>query len=116
MDFFLDAVMNNRECTIIEKFYKNRKGMEMTQEALLPWLKTLDLFKEAPVWKVPVYLIQGRRDLAVPSELVVLYFKAIQAPKKELIWFESSAHMPVYEEPEKCCNVMVNTVLQENRK
>ena len=27
------------------------------------------------------------------------YFSSLQAPEKQLVWFEDSAHFPFYEEP-----------------
>ena len=36
-----------------------------------------------------------------PAALVQDYFDLIQAPKKELIWFEQSGHNPMTDEPER---------------
>ena len=37
----------------------------------------------------------------------------LKAPKKELIWFEKSAHFPCFEEAEKFNTLMVDKVLGE---
>jgi hypothetical protein len=37
----------------------------------------------------------------------------LEAPHKNLIWFENSGHTPLYEEPTHFVDVMVNTVLAE---
>ncbi len=50
---------------------------------------------------VPVYITQGRHDLNTPSELARAWFDALEAPKKEWIWFENSAHCPIREETER---------------
>jgi len=36
-----------------------------------------------------------------PSVLVQDWFDKIEAPQKELIWFEDSGHNPMNDEPEK---------------
>ncbi|HVN55953.1 MAG TPA: alpha/beta hydrolase [Anaerolineaceae bacterium] len=59
---------------------------------------------EVPELKVPVYFCCGRRDYNVPFELVVEYAGKLQAPQKRIIWFEHSAHLPNFEEPERFCD------------
>ncbi|NPD89026.1 MAG: alpha/beta hydrolase [Asgard group archaeon] len=60
--------------------------------------------------KVPVFFLAGRFDYNSPSELVVEFYEQLEAPKKELIWFEESAHSPNYEEQEKFDRVMIEKV------
>jgi proline iminopeptidase len=50
---------------------------------------------------VPVALFMGRHDYDTPAPLAEAYFDAIDAPDKRLVWFESSAHFPFYEESSK---------------
>ncbi len=50
---------------------------------------------------VPVFFLLGRYDYNCPSILAEEYFNELLAPKKQLIWFENSAHSPCFEEPEK---------------
>lgn len=73
----------------------------------------VDLFKERKVFEVPIYFLLGRNDYDTPSKLAEEYFNAIEAPNKELVWFEKSAHFPFYEEPEKFNKVMKEKILQE---
>ena len=53
--------------------------------------------------------------ITTPFELAEKYFKALKAPKKELFWFENSAHMPNFEEAQKFNDLMINKVLAENK-
>jgi pimeloyl-ACP methyl ester carboxylesterase len=57
------------------------------------------------IWEIPVplYFFEGVNDhvLACAPELVVEYCKKVKAPKKEIIWFEKSAHYICVEEPDK---------------
>jgi pimeloyl-ACP methyl ester carboxylesterase len=78
-------------------------------------LESDDLRKTVPELKMPVYFMQGRHDYNVCSELTEKYFKALKAPKKELFWFENSAHMPDFEEAQKFNDLLVGRVLAENR-
>jgi pimeloyl-ACP methyl ester carboxylesterase len=62
------------------------------------------IIRDVPEMKVPVYFCCGRRDYNTPFELVVEYDEKLTAPKKEIIWYEHSAHLPNFEEPEKFCD------------
>ena len=59
---------------------------------------------------VPVYFVCGRRDYNVPFELSVEYAEKLSAPRKEIVWFEHSAHLPNWEEPERFCDFCVETI------
>lgn len=50
---------------------------------------------------VPVFLLLGRHDRQVSSALAAEYFERLEAPDKELVWFENSAHSPPFEEPDR---------------
>lgn len=69
-------------------------------------LLNADLFKSIPKIKVPVYFIAGRFDYNTNSALVEKYYRFLNAPGKKLIWFEKSAHIMPFEEPEKFNEVM----------
>jgi pimeloyl-ACP methyl ester carboxylesterase len=72
-----------------------------------------DFRKLAPELKVPVYFVTGRHDYNVPFALTEDYFRKVNARKKALVWFEKSAHMANFEEPEKFNDFMINIVLPE---
>jgi pimeloyl-ACP methyl ester carboxylesterase len=75
------------------------RGMTEAQDALLAELATLDLAAAVPELAVPVVMIQGRLDQVAPDEAAQRYADALQAPSKQLLWFESSAHTPHLDEP-----------------
>lgn len=49
---------------------------------------------------MPVYITQGVHDENTPSSIAKKWFDNLQAPHKEWIPFEESAHSPIKEEPE----------------
>lgn len=50
---------------------------------------------------VPVYFFAGKYDYTCCYELQKEYFDFLEAPEKYFFTFESSAHSPLFEEPEK---------------
>lgn len=60
---------------------------------------------------VPVYIMAGKHDRNTPPEIAKPWFDALDAPKKEWIWFEESAHSPIREEKEKWNEVLRTRML-----
>ena len=83
------------------------RGITATQAALLPDLATMDLTRSLPRIDVPVVMVQGRHDQVAPGESAQQYASSLQAPGKQLIWFETSAHTPHLEEPAKFRDVLL---------
>lgn len=80
-----------------------------------PQLADLDFTTQANQLNVPVYFVVGRWDVNAMASLVERYYTGLQAPHKELIWFEKSGHTPIYEEPNKFVDVMVKRVLAQTQ-
>ena len=108
----LRNIVLSREYTLLDRINVFR-GIFRSVRLLLPELMATDLFVEVPAVEVPVYFCLGRHDWEVPSVLSAKYFEALRAPRKRLLWFESSAHMPNTEEKEKFNRFMIETVLPE---
>jgi len=66
--------------------------------------------------QIPVYFFEGRHDriAACAPELVIEYFGKLNAPKKEIIWFEESAHHPNIDEPDEFQKILISKVLNDN--
>lgn len=92
---------------IINRIRGSKQSLKML------WMKLLevDLFKTATKFEIPMYFIEGKYDYNAPSILVNQYYESIEAPKKELIWFEKSAHFPQWEEPEKFYTILKNITI-----
>ncbi len=88
-------------------------GLARTFTTVYPQLDNLDLRTEVPRVEVPLYFIKGRWDVNAVNSLAEEYFAILEAPHKEWIWFEDSAHTPSWDEPNHFVEVMVNTVLAQ---
>ncbi|SES98493.1 Pimeloyl-ACP methyl ester carboxylesterase [Natronincola peptidivorans] len=94
------------EYTILDKINYIR-GVEFSEDLIgEEWLENLKFDEEIKSLEVPVFFMQGKYDFNTPSELVKKFYDAVDAPMKEYIEFEYSAHSPNFEEPEKFNKVM----------
>jgi pimeloyl-ACP methyl ester carboxylesterase len=48
---------------------------------------------------VPILFFLGRHDYTVPAVIADKWLKRLAAPIKKTVWFEHSAHLPMFEEP-----------------
>ncbi len=86
------------------------RGIFRSVQALFPELYETDLFAQLPEVRIPVWFCLGRHDWEVPAVLSERYFEALRAPRKELVWFENSAHLPNSEERDRFNAFLVETV------
>jgi pimeloyl-ACP methyl ester carboxylesterase len=75
------------------------RGITAAQAALLPELTALDLAHTLTRLDTPIVMAQGRHDQVAPPAAAERYAGLLEAPHKQLVWFERSAHMPHLEEP-----------------
>ena len=54
-----------------------------------------------PALDVPVTFMLGRFDRVVSPAPAAAYLETLEAPAKEVVWFEQSAHSPQWEEPDR---------------
>lgn len=77
------------------------KGALYLSDAMWPQVIDRDYDKTITALAMPVLMTTGRHDYNTPFELAQNWFNHLQAPYKEFVWFENSAHSPIKEEPEK---------------
>ena len=92
------------------------KGYKVCLSQMWPTIVHYDFVKECNTFEMPYYIFQGRLDRNTPSSLVQEFYDVIQAPDKDLVWFENSAHGPMGEEPEKFKRLMREKFLAIARK
>lgn len=104
-DIMLDA-LHAPEYSLVDKINWLR-GLVKVFNRVYPQLADLELRKEAPSLEVPVYFILGRYDVNAMTSLAEDYYRILEAPHKELIWFEKSGHPPLYSEAGKLVDLLV---------
>ena len=57
---------------------------------------------------VPIYFMHGVDDLIVNYELTKTYFEKIEAPYKEFIVFDKSAHLVPFEEADRFNEIVID--------
>ncbi|MEM9260878.1 MAG: alpha/beta hydrolase, partial [Bacteroidota bacterium] len=86
-----------------EKIYPKTLFQEWSKKWLPVFREAaaVDYRKTAPSLNCPVYFFLSKRDFVANHELGEAYFQALQAERKELIWFHESPHEIPSDEPEK---------------
>lgn len=87
------------------------RGADFSLKALAPEMARVDWLHGATRLAVPIFIVAGRHDHNTDSNLAFDYFKRIEAPYKRFIWFEDSAHSPMFEQPAAFNAFMIDTVL-----
>ncbi len=84
-------------------------GSALSVEALLRELSALD---QTDVTRTgfPVVLFLGRHDLTTPPVVSEAWLAALEAPHKQIVWFEHSAHLPPHEEPGRFLTALIEQV------
>ena len=91
------------------------KGFDFTINAMWEGLKNVNLTKEIPSIKVPIYFFEGKYDMTTPKVVVEKFYDHLDAEKgKKLFIFENSGHMPMLEEKERYEELLINVVLKDS--
>jgi pimeloyl-ACP methyl ester carboxylesterase len=77
------------------------RGASAAPASLLADIAGLDLLRGPCRLDVPVVMAHGRLDQVAPGGATERWFDTLEAPSKELVWFEHSAHTPQLDEPER---------------
>jgi pimeloyl-ACP methyl ester carboxylesterase len=113
-----------------EQLYLHRKWLldfngakAFSKTRVITWTQTwLPVFNEASknnlmktttVLRCPVYFCVGRKDYQTNSLITKKYFDLLNAPKKDLFWFENSGHSVPSSEPTRLQQIIVTKILSE---
>jgi pimeloyl-ACP methyl ester carboxylesterase len=80
---------------------------------MIPQEQGFDFATQATRLRVPVYFLEGRFDVQAMTSPVERYYQVLQAPHKELIWFDQSGHTPTGYESNKVVDALVNHILPQ---
>jgi len=70
-----------------------------------------DLSNTYSDFEIPIYITAGIYDYTVNYDMQKEYFTVISAPVKGFYTFNNSAHSPLYEEPERFVEIVINDIL-----
>ncbi len=85
-------------------------GSAFTISTLFPQLSGISKARVRRI-DTPIILMLGRHDFTTPSEIARQWFDHLQAPAKEILWFEHSAHLPMIEEPGRVLDGLLRKAL-----
>jgi pimeloyl-ACP methyl ester carboxylesterase len=88
------------------------RGVIETLGVVYPQLWGVDFRTQAAKLEVPVYFLIGKHDINAPVVLTEQYYELLDAPHKQIVWFEHSGHTPWVSESDRFVQVMVETVLR----
>ncbi len=106
----LHHIILGREYNLMDA-YRFIRGQSLSGPPLMNALTDLNMFKLVPKLEVPIWIANGRHDYLTPFTLTEEYYNALEAPHKEMIWFERSAHSPLLEEPREFNQMIIDKVL-----
>lgn len=89
------------------------RGMSATQASLLADLARMDVTRTLSHLEVPLVMAQGRLDQVAPGEAAERFLGSVEAPSKQLVWFEESAHTPHFEESDKFRDLIMRVRAKE---
>ncbi|MBT8226788.1 MAG: alpha/beta hydrolase [Dactylosporangium sp.] len=86
-------------------------GKAYSQRRLWNTFLATDLTAIVPRSEIPIYICQGRFDYTVNSSQARSYLARLSAPVKGFYTFDSAAHSPLWEQPERMRRILREDVL-----
>lgn len=99
---------------------KTRVTKSYVESWAATWLKVFNeasadnLMTSTPSLECPVFFFLGRNDYQTNAGVAEKYYQQLIAPKKELFWFERSAHSVPSTEPELLQRIIIENILSQN--
>ena len=103
-----------RDYTLTEKINLWRAKAKAGVHPLWNTILATDLARQVPELDIPVYFFHGIYDYTVSYDLAKNYFEKLKAPVKGFYTFSQSAHSPMFEEPERFKEILLNDILTGN--
>ena len=106
------STLQFRQYTMAEKVNLWRGKFNAGVSSLWDEIIATDLTRRVTAIGIPVYFFHGIFDYTVSYQEAKHYFEHLQAPLKGFYTFASSAHSPLFEEPEKTIKILREDVLR----
>lgn len=98
-------LIKSKEYTFLDVI-RHMKGQLNSMKIMAAEMRELDLGNIYKV-EVPVTIIMGKHDMQVPNAPTLEFYEQLEAPIRECIVFENSAHSPNYEELDRFTEVVL---------
>lgn len=107
--FYFDVVKLSPEYTPADRKAWGQ-GSAFSVETLWPRLRDVSLANVTRL-RLPVFFFLGRHDYVVPFPVAARWMAKVRAPRKDIVWFDHSAHLMMIEEPGRTLDALVHKVL-----
>jgi pimeloyl-ACP methyl ester carboxylesterase len=88
------------------------RGLAFSRRQLWDQFLRTNLADEITRVEIPVYFLVGKYDLTANAALSRGLLEGLEAPTKGFYTFEMSAHSPLFEEPERAIDILLQDVLR----
>ncbi len=85
-------------------------GKNFTEKEMQKELENINFFDTIEELNVPLYICAGKFDYITPTSLSKKYFDKLKCDKKEFIYFDKSAHFPLFREYKKFNEILIKIV------
>ena len=80
---------------------------------MYPQIQHIDFRQDVPRLEVPVYILDGKKELPARRDLALEWYEMLEAPSKRLYSFDNAGHSVPFEQFEALREILVGTVLPE---
>lgn len=107
-DFYFRAPRLSPEYTAADRKAWD-DGSAFTMRTMFSQLADISFSKLDQI-DTPVFMFLGRHDYTTPSPIAAAWLGRLRAPRKGVVWFEHSAHLPFIEEPGRVFEALLTQV------
>ncbi|MGX2959718.1 alpha/beta fold hydrolase [Peribacillus sp. JNUCC 23] len=107
MDYFI-GFLTSPEYNFLD-VVRYFKGISATQEILQDEMKENDITKIVDSLDIPLYFVMGKYDYMTSTNAAKAYYDNLDAPNKDFVVFEHSAHYPQFEEETLFADWLIKT-------
>lgn len=107
-DFYFRAPRLSPEYTAADRQAWD-DGSAFTMKTMFPQLADISFAKLDRI-DTPVFMFLGRQDYTTPSPIAANWLDRLRAPRKGVVWFAHSAHLPFIEEPGRVFEALLTRV------
>lgn len=105
----IKGIIEHPRYTLIDGIYY-LLGKLFTEKEMQKELENINFFDNIKQLDIPIYICAGKFDYITPTVLSKKYFDELQCNKKEFIYFNKSAHFPLFREYKKFNEMLIKIV------